>query len=263
MKEYVIQNSQLTLTASTEGGLLQGIRRADGKELIWGGDPAVWASHAPVCFPWCGKLQDEWYELDGERHEAHTRHGFVRDNPHQLVAQSGSEMTFRFDHPGDAVWPWAFTFRTTHKVEGKKAFTICTVVNRSERPMPTQMGFHPAFVCPFVEGSGIEEYRVRFASGKVVPLEPHLFDEDSMTIEGGGDWARLEHVPTGKYIEVDNKGWFNTLLWSKPGIPGFVCIEPWSGFLGATHDLSKRPGAVLLAPGESKTWTLTMDFSHL
>lgn len=260
---YTIHNAHLTLTASTGGAQLQGIRAADGRELIWGGDPAVWAGHAPVCFPWCGKLQDCGYELDGVWHEAAVRHGIARETDHELVAQSGTEMTFRMDHGGDEVWPWAFTFRTTHKVEGKKAFTICTAVNRSDRPMPTQLGFHPAFNCPFVEGSGIEEYVVRFAGGKVVPLTRNVFDNDSMDTYGGGDWVRLEHVPTGKYIEVDNKGWFTTLLWSKPGIPGFVCIEPWSGYIGESHDLMGRPGAVALAPGESKTWTLAMDFSNL
>lgn len=259
--EYTIKSRELVLTAATKGGLLHALRTTDGKELLWDGKPEVWAGRAPVCFPWCGKLQDGWYELDGARHEAPTRHGFARDMEHELVAQSGSEMTFKLVWKGGEVWPWAFTFRTTHKVEGKKAFTVCTATNDSDRPMPTQMGFHPGFLCPFVEGSDIEEYAVRFAGGKVVPLERHIFDEDSMTIEGGGDWARLEHVPTGKYIEVNNKGWFNTLIWSAPGIPGFMCIEPWSGFIGPSHDLMERPGAVALAPGESKTWTLEMDFS--
>ncbi len=261
--KYTIQNACLTLTAATEGAQLMAIRTAEGKELIWGGDPKVWAGHAPLCFPWCGMLQDGEYELDGVRHHSSVRHGLAREANHELEARSGSEMTFRMDHEGDEVWPWAFTLRTTHKVEGKKALTVCTATNRSDRPMPTQMGFHPAFNCPFVEGSDIEEYVVRFASGKVIPMERSAFDDDSMDIYGGGDWARLEHVPTGKYIEVDNKGWFTTLLWSKPGIPGFVCIEPWSGYIGESHDLMERPGTVLLAPGESRTWTLRMNFENL
>lgn len=261
--EYRIQNAELTLTAATKGGLLQGICTADGRELIWGGDPAVWANRAPVCFPWCGKIQDNWYEHDGVRREVSTRHGFVRDLDHTLVAQSGSEMTFRLDWPGDESWPWPFTFRTTHKVEGKKAFTICTAVNRSDKAMPLQFGFHPAFRCPFVAGSSIEEYAVRFADGQTIPMEHSVFDNDSIAIDGGGAWARLEHVPSGRYIEVNNAGWFTTLLWSKPGIPGFVCIEPWDGYVNDAHELLKRPGAQLLPPGESKTWTLDMDFSHM
>lgn len=261
--EYTVRNPHLTLIASTKGGLLHALRTAGGKELLWDGNPEIWPARAPVCFPWCGMIQDNWYELDGVRHETSTRHGFVRDLEHELVAQSGTAMTFKLVWKGDEVWPWAFTFRTTHKVEGKKAYTICTAINDSDKPMPVQMGFHPGFLCPFVEGSDITEYTVRFANGKVVPLEPHLFDEDSMEVQGGGDWVRLEHVPSGKYIEINNAGWFTTLLWSKPGIPGFMCIEPWDGYIGESHDLLERPGAVSLAPGESKTWTLEVDFGKL
>lgn len=260
--EYKIQNSALTLTAATLGGLLQSIRTADGQELIWDGKPEIWAGRAPVCFPWCGAVQDNWFEAEGVRHTTGGKHGFVRDVEHTLVAQSGSEMTFRMDHAGDAVWPWAFTFRTTHKLEGKKALTVCTAINRGDKPMPVQLGFHPAFRCPFVAGSDVEEYAVRMETGKVVPMTRDVFDNDSFQVECGA-WARLEHMPSGRYIEVDTAGWFTTLLWSKPGIPGFVCIEPWSGYIGESHDLMERPGASLLAPGESRTWTLKMDFTNL
>lgn len=262
MKEYAIQNRGLTLIASAKGALLQGIRLTDGRELLWDGKPEIWANRAPVCFPWCGNIKDNWYEQDGVRHEVFTRHGFVRDAEHELVAQSGSEMTFRMDHEGDEVWPWAFTFRTTHKLEGRKAFTVCTAVNRSDKAMPVQFGFHPAFRCPFVEGSDVEEYAVRLETGKVIPMTRDVFDNDSFQVDCGA-WARLEHTKSGKYIQVDTAGWFTTLLWSKPGIPGFVCIEPWDGYVSDAHELMERPGASLLAPGESRTWTLHMDFANV
>ena len=44
------------------------------------------------------------------------------------------------------------------------------------------------------------------------------------------------------------------LLWSQPGIPGFVCIEPWQGYPGPQEALDQRPGAVVLAPGERRQW---------
>ena len=261
--EHQIQNAKLTLTASTDGGLLRGIRRADGQELIWGGDAAIWGNRAPVCFPWCGKIADNRYEHDGVSRTVSTRHGFVRDVQHELASRSDAEMTFRLDWAGDESWPWQFTFYTTHKLEGERAFTVCAAVNRSETAMPVQFGFHPAFRCPFVAGSEIEEYAVRFADGQVIDMTRNVFDNDSIAIDGGGAWARLEHTPSGRYIEVDNAGWFTTLLWSKPGIPGFVCIEPWDGYVNEEHELLKRPGTRLLAPGERREWTLVMDFSHM
>ncbi len=258
--EYTIQNAALALTAAEQGGLLMGIRKADGQELIWGGDPAVWGFRAPVCFPWCGVIQDNWFKADGVRHEVTTRHGFVRDFPHKLVGRDENTLTFRFDWDGGEPWPWAFTFETVHKLEGSKAYTICTAENKGSKPMPTQMGYHPAFRVPFVPGSALSDYALRFESGEVIDLEPHMFDADSFTRDNAGAWCQLEHKPTGKHIRVATAGYFTTVLWSKPGIPGFLCIEPWDGHVNAEHDMSKRPGAFWLQPGEKRTWSLEMDF---
>ena len=67
-------------------------------------------------------------------------------------------------------------------------------------------------------------------------------------------------MDTGKYLRVTTQGFPYTLIWSKVGVPGFVCIEPWSGFVGPGHDLAQRPGAFLLPPGEkfSRTHRLTV-----
>lgn len=61
----------------------------------------------------------------------------------------------------------------------------------------------------------------------------------------------MEEQGTGRYIRVETKDWPYVLLWSTPGIPGFLCIEPWTGFTGPGHDPAERPGARLLAPGET------------
>lgn len=258
--EHTIQNSALKLTATEQGGLLWGIQKSDGQELLWGGDPDIWGFRAPVCFPWCGVIQDNWFEAEGQKHEVTTRHGFVRDFPHKLVAQTADSLTFRFDHHGGEPWPWAFTFETVHKIEGTRAYTICTAQNTGDKAMPTQMGYHPAFRVPFVAGSQITDYVLKFESGVEIPLEEHMFDADSFNRKDGGAWCRLEHKDSGKCIQVTTAGYFTTVLWSKPGIPGFLCIEPWDGHVNDSHDLSKRPGAIWLQPGEKKTWTLEMDF---
>ena len=258
--EYTIQNSALTLTANDLGGLLWGIRKADGQELIWGGDPAVWAFRAPVCFPWCGVIQDDWYEHEGVRHTGTGKHGFVRDFTHKLVDQKPDSLTFRFDHDGAEPWPWKFTFETVHKVEGSKAYTICTATNTSDKPMPTQMGYHPAFRIPFVPGSSLSDYVIRLESGVVIDVDAHMFDDGALIRKDAGAWCRLEHKGTGKYIEVATKGWFCTVLWAPAGIPGFLCMEPWDGQGGDGHDLMGRPGTFWMQPGETKTWALEMDF---
>lgn len=259
--EYTIKSDQLTLTANDHGGLLWGIRKPDGQELIWGGDPAVWGFRAPVCFPWCGVIQDSWFEEGGVRHENAAKHGFVRDFPHKLTAQTPDSLTFQFDWAAGSSWPWSFSFQTVHKVEGNKAHTICTAKNTGSEKMPTQMGFHPGFRVPFVPGSGLSDYVIRLQGGAVIPVEEHMFDAGALIRKDAGEWCRLEHKATGKYIQVATKGWFCTVLWAPAGVPGFLCMEPWDGQVNDSHSMIDRPGAFWMEPGEERTWSLDMEFA--
>lgn len=254
--EYTICSDKLTARVASHGAELCSLQTGESGELMWQADPAVWPRHAPVCFPWCGKVQGGTFIWQGREYAAPTQHGFVRDMEHTLTAQTGDSLRFRLDWPGDSDgWFWPFAFETVHTLEGNTVLTTCTAENTGTQPMPVQMGFHPGFVCPFGDGGAVEDYEVRFESGLVVPLEPHLFDNDSIFYENVGAWARLTCRPTGQYIGLDTAGFDRVLLWSKPGIPGFVCIEPWCGYPGPQRDMAERPYAVVLAPGEKRSWT--------
>ena len=67
---YTIENEFLSVTADTHGAeLVSVVDKATGAEMIWGADKAVWGRHAPILFPYCGKLRDGHYELDGTTYE--------------------------------------------------------------------------------------------------------------------------------------------------------------------------------------------------
>ena len=56
-----------------------------------------------------------------------------------------------------------------------------------------------------------------------------------------------------------------TLIWSKPGMPKFVCIEPWHSLPSPENgptDWLQKPAAAILAPGESWSTTLTTQFKR-
>lgn len=250
--EYVLKKGPISLKAAEKGAELCSLTW-QGRELLWQADPEVWPRHAPVCFPWCGKLSGGWGTYGGKRCEG-PQHGFARDLPHTLTDQGEDFLCFRLNWPGSENWPWPFTLDTEHRLLKDGAVTTCTVTNTGAEPMALQLGFHPGFRCPFVEGTAAADYQVRFANGRVVPLTEHLFDNDSIPYENVGPWARLEHRDSGEFIQVGTEGFFRVLLWSKPGIPGFLCIEPWQGFPGPQRELEHRPGAVVLSPGEEKSW---------
>lgn len=132
--------------------------------------------------------------------------------------------------------------------------------------MPFQLGFHTALRCPFTPGKAATGYLVRFereesplrvrcdenglATGEetpvfpgqsAVPLTPGLFDDDSICMKGlRSSWVQLEEAETGRYLRISCEGYPYTLLWSKPGIPGFLCIAAVARLPGG------RPGARVL-----------------
>ena len=262
--KYTLENQTLRLTVSAKGAELFDLRRTAAPEqpLLWDGKQDVWPRRAPVCFPWCGKPEEGWYEAEGRRYTA-PQHGFVRDLEHTLTEQTADSLTFRLDWPGDEeTCPWPFFFETRHVLEADGVATTCTAVNRGDRPMPVQLGFHPGLACPFLPGAPLSAFQIRFEApeapggSRIFPLDPHVFDNDSICFPDlTSRWIQVEEIATGRHIRVDTQGFPFVLLWSKPGIPGFVCIEPWLGYVGPGHDLAARPGARLLAPGEARAAT--------
>ena len=267
---HTIENGVLSVTVNSLGAELWDVRALGERPIpcLWGGAPEVWPRRAPVCFPWCGRVEGGWFQAEGARCEAGP-HGFVRDLEHVLADRGADWLRFRLDWPGDGRrWPWAFTFETLHQLEGSRLTTTCTAVNKDSRPMPAQLGFHPGFRCPLDPGRGVEGDAVRFQCPEapdgtdLLPLSPGLFDQDSLCFRDlRSAWVRLEERETGRYLQVDVGGAPYLLLWSQPGIPGFLCIEPWSGYPGPGHDLAARPGAALLAPGAALQRALTVTIA--
>ena len=66
--QYTLEQNGLSIAVSSHGAELHSLR-SGGREWMWCGDEALWGRHAPTCFPWCGKLKDGYFELDGRRYE--------------------------------------------------------------------------------------------------------------------------------------------------------------------------------------------------
>lgn len=258
---YCLQNAWYQLTVDSRGAESVNLRRVaePAIPLLWSGDPQIWPYHAPVCFPWCGKLDDGWFEWNGRRFEG-AQHGFARELEHQMVEQTKNSLSFCLDWQGDETrWPWSFTLRTVYRLLEERVVVSYTVTNHSAEPMPMQLGFHPGFRCPFLPHTAWEEYRVCFEDGQTVPLSVDLFDRGAIRYGRVGKWGRLEHVESGHYLQVKADHYSTMLIWSKPGIHGLLCMEPWQGDSGPGHDLRLRPGTVVLGTKERFDNTLTIS----
>ena len=63
---YTLENEQIRLTVDSLGAQpLSVIAKSTGEECLWQGDPAVWGRHAPILFPYTGKLPGGHMIVDG------------------------------------------------------------------------------------------------------------------------------------------------------------------------------------------------------
>ena len=86
--QATIHNEYLTLTVDTHGAEAVSLKNAAGEELLWQADPAVWERHAPILFPWTGKLKDGSFTHGGKTYKG-GQHGFARDVEHTLLEAEG------------------------------------------------------------------------------------------------------------------------------------------------------------------------------
>ena len=86
--QATIHNEFLTLTVDTHGAEAVSLKNAAGEEMLWQADPAIWKRHAPILFPWTGKLVDGTFAAKGKTWKG-GQHGFARDLEHTLLRAEG------------------------------------------------------------------------------------------------------------------------------------------------------------------------------
>lgn len=285
---FQMKRNGLTLEVSGRGAELYALYSSGGPEAGWLWDGgAAWPRRAPVCFPWCGRLKDGYFEEDGKRFEGGI-HGLLRDMEHTVVSRGEDSLTLRaeWDEESLAHYPWRFRVDTTHVLTEDGVVTTVAATNMDCRAMPVQIGFHTAFRCPFTVGKAPEDFLLRFEqeehpqealcvggliSGETrsvfsgqsaIDITAHMFDEDSICLTGlSSKWVQLEQRSSGQAIRIGIEGYPCVLLWSMPGVPGFLCVEPWHGMpsmAGGGHTLWERPNTVAVAPGDSYAATQTL-----
>src|SRR5580698_4093629 len=88
-----ISSGGLSAQIDPRGAQLSSLRTQDSSELLWNGDPAVWAGRAPLLFPIVGVLAGGVYRLGGKTY-ALSRHGFARDKIFTVQNLNPSSATF-------------------------------------------------------------------------------------------------------------------------------------------------------------------------
>lgn len=275
-----ISGDGLSAGIAALGAELQFLRDADGRDLLWDGDPAVWSGRAPLLFPIVGALRDDRYRLDGSSFSM-PKHGFARRSRFTPVERADDAVTFRLEASEEtrAAYPFEFRLDVRYAVRGATLSIDATIRNRGEAPMPASFGFHPALRWPLPYGRPRDAHRLRFdrpetapirridatglltpvrhptpIEGDVLPLRDDLFADDAIILDRPAAASVAYGAPDGPQVDVRYPGMPMLGLWTKPGAD-YICIEPWAGIAdpeGFEGDLFAKPAIMVIPPGGSE-----------
>ena len=290
-KEFTIENEYLKLTVTTWGAQVKSVvRKSDGVEHIWQADKDVWGFHAPILFPHCGKVVDGKIEAKGKVYES-GQHGFARSMEHEFVDQTKDTIVLELCSSEETLARFPFEFRlvSTFTLEGDTVHHTLTVENLDAEELPFGIGYHPAFTIPFDDKHVATDYELRFSEMESpicinnlptglmhgdlyhlptnimsLPVDEKLFDMDShCMVNLKSATLGLYEKGTGRGVVCNIQEFPYTLLWSKPGMPKFICIEPWHSLPSPENGSIKweeKAAAAVLQPGEAWSCTLSTSF---
>jgi galactose mutarotase-like enzyme len=273
-------SGDLSVEVDPHGAQLSTLRDAAGRDLLWNGDPSIWAGRAPLLFPIVGALADGAYRLESSLYHL-PRHGFARTRDFEIAASSATGAAFRLkaDAASLAVYPFAFELEIRFALAGATLSITTWVRNAGDRPMPASFGYHPALRWPLPYGRARASHVIEFASDEPAParrldtkglLSPQrhptpivqrrlaltdaLFQNDALIFDEVRSRSVTYGADQGARIRVSYPDAPYLGIWSKPQAE-FICIEPWHGIAdpeGYAGDFTAKPGVFMLAPGASR-----------
>ncbi|WP_237068199.1 aldose 1-epimerase family protein [Microbulbifer guangxiensis] len=277
MASLMLKNNRLTVAVREKGAeLFSLVDHARQRELMWRGDPDVWAGTAPILFPVVGRLKNAGYHHDGHWY-AMRKHGFASKRQFSLLNADDESLTLTLQADEDTrqLYPFDFRLQVTFRLERDTLSVLYRVENHGEGGMPFSLGSHPAFALPGETMAASDSY-LEFEcheQGECYHLEGDLLGEnpEPLTMAGrrlqlGEDtFARdaliLKNIRSRKIglfaggeclLEFDTGGAPHVGIWAKPNAP-YVCIEPWlstDDTPSAPSELAEKPGFITLQPGE-------------
>ncbi|HSM63566.1 MAG TPA: hypothetical protein VK833_06485, partial [Gillisia sp.] len=160
-----LENELLSVGIKSIGAELCSIaNKLTGIEHIWQGDPAFWASHAPILFPIIGALKDDTYFFEGKEYHL-PKHGFFRNNEAvTLKRQEKDHLTFSLKYSENTlkVYPFKFEIEITFSLKGKSLDIKHQIFNLDTKEIYFSVGGHPAFNAPLFPGETYEDYYLEF-----------------------------------------------------------------------------------------------------
>jgi galactose mutarotase-like enzyme len=277
---HFARNSEIEIAVRQPGGELSSIKSLrSGIEYMWGCDPNIWKSTAPVLFPIVGELKDKTYLWKGAKYSLN-RHGFIRENPQlELTGITADTLTFGMATTRETlkVYPFDFEFSIHFILEGTKIRVIHQVTNTGDEPLYFSVGGHPAFKCPIHPEEEYNDYFLEFETKEnsatwllhedgtilnqtspvfhdtnILPLSHELFAKDALVFKDlKSRKVTLKSKKSKEALSVTYEDFPYLGIWAKP-TGDFICIEPWLGIAdryNTDQNLENKEGILQLAAG--------------
>lgn len=283
---HTIENNNIKATISSTGCELQSlILKKDHTEYLWQADPDIWGSHAPLLFPFIGRLKNGEYTFEGETYHAPT-HGFARSSEFEVISKTADSITFLLkpNELSAAGYPFTFEFQVSFTLEGNTLKKVHTIKNCDTKALYYEVGGHDGYNLCLEEGETMEDYYLDF--GNLTEIYPREVDEDIYILESSHtlplkdgklplrmdlfvpDALILHDIRTKTVSIKSNKSDrqitfdfpdFKTLaIWTKymPYNTNYICLEPWTALPECAYvgkDITQKVDIRRVEPGESET----------
>lgn len=287
---YTLKNIYLTATINTKGAELCSLTDSEGVQYIWSADPTYWARHAPILFPFVGKINEGTYSYNDQTYTI-GQHGFARDSEFTLTAQSESSLTFSL-YANDftkTLYPFNFELNVIYTLIANHLTITYQVINLDTQTIVFKLGAHPGFICPLFENERMEDYYLEFEKpeeaslmvltpqglfthdeipfvGQTIDLSPDIFVDDALVFKNLTSHSiSLCSKRHKKKLTVAFENFPLLGIWSTASRSPFICIEPWVGhadFVDDSLHLSEKRDLVSLLPQAqfSCSHTLSITF---
>ncbi len=278
---YHIAGDLLRASVRTAGAELCRLQTGAGTDLLWDGDPTVWARQAPNLFPIVGALKGDRLQHKGKAHTL-GRHGFARDREWALKRLTAHSVTLRLcdDEATRAAYPFPFELCVTFRIDGNQLRVQYDLHNPGGSALFASLGAHPAFRWPLHPDIPREAHRMVFEKPEMaflpvldargllgagnqpsplrnreLALRDEVFQEDALIFNPVESRFLRYSAPGTPVVEVSWEGFPQLGIWTRPGA-GFVCIEPWRGFASPAAfegEFSEKPGIFQVGAGATTT----------
>lgn len=288
MAEHILENEFLRVIIADEGAELISVwDKEAGQERIWTGEPAIWNRHAPILFPFVGKVQAGKYRIGEQEYAMKAQHGFARDKVFACMEKTETSITHRLNATEQTlvIYPYEFQLTICHRLlSGKQLDIEWTIENLGEGKMFYSIGGHPGFMAP--EGVRKEDCLISFpgkeklqylsanSAGYILPQKKTLPLNNGLASwqeDIPDTWIFEDHQVQSVGIARPDGTPFVTLhcesfpmlaVWANPQGP-FICLEPWFGRAddeGFTGTIDQKKDVQTLDAGEKKEITYSIEF---